>query len=195
MAEIADHAHREGQGGPLLGYLDEDPERHGLDVLGFPVLGGLEWWETRKSEVDLVIAIGDDEVRCRLVGQLGPQASYATLISPLAHLSRHCSIGEGTVIFPRAVVSNQVLIGRHVILGTASSVSHDGKVGDYCSLFPGAMMTGGVFLGDHVMLGANSSVIPGKTIGSGSKVGAGACVVTHLPSGITAVGVPARPRS
>lgn len=193
VAEIAQHAHREERGGRLLGYLDEDSNRHGVEVLGFPVLGGMAWLDGRKDEVEILIAIGDAGVRRRLVAELGPQASYATVISPLAHLSEHCSVGEGTVIFPRVVVSNQVTIGRHVILGVASSISHDGVVGDYCSIFPGAMMTGGVQLGEQVMLGANCSIIPYKKVGSGTKVGAGACVIGDLPGGITAVGVPARP--
>lgn len=193
VAEIAQHAHREERGGRLLGYLDEDSNRHGVEVLGFPVLGGMAWLEGRENEVEILIAIGDAGVRRRLVAKLGAQARYATIISPLAHLSEHCSVGEGTVIFPQVVVSNQVSVGRHVQLNLACSLSHDSKIGDFCSIFPGARATGGVQLGDEVTLGTNSCIIPYKKIGSGTKVGAGACVVCDLPGGITAVGVPARP--
>lgn len=194
VAEIAEHAHLMGQGGPVLGYLDEDAERHGSEVLGYPVLGGMDWLAERRNEVEVLIAIGKASIRRRIAEQLGAQTRYATVISPLAHLSKHCQIGEGTVVFPMVVVSNLAQVGKHVQLNTACSLSHDAEVGDYCSIFPGALITGGAKLGEEVTLGTNASVIPYKSIGSGTEVGAGACVVNDLPGGVTAVGVPAKQR-
>lgn len=193
VAEIAHQSHRAGGGGPLLGYLDADPTRHGLDILGLPVLGGMDWLIQRPREVDLLIAIGDAAVRRRIADELGPDVSYATVVSPLALLSEHCRVGEGTVVFPQVVVSNQVDIGRHVQLNLACTISHDSEIGDFCSIFPGARTTGGVKLGEGVTLGTNACVIPYKTVGPGTKIGAGACVIDDLPGGITAVGVPAKP--
>ena len=42
------------------------------------------------------------------------------------------------------------------------------------------------------MLGTGAVVTPGRTIGDWAEVGAGAVVVTDVPAGVTAVGVPAR---
>lgn len=194
IAEIAQHAHQQGLGGPLLGYLDENPQRHGQEILDLPVLGGLDWLNGRESEVEVLIAIGDSGVRKRLAEQFGTRVRYATIVSPLAHISQHSEIREGTVVFPAVVVSNLVLVGRHVQLNVACSLSHDAKVGDYCSVYPGARLTGGACLAEGVTLGTNASVIPLRSVGSDTVVGAGACVVSDLPSGVTAVGVPARPR-
>ena len=194
IAEIALHAHQQGLGGPLLGYLDENPQRHGQEILDLPVLGGLDWLNGRESEVEVLIAIGDSGVRKRLAEQFGTRVRYATIVSPLAHISKHSEIREGTVVFPAVVVSNLVLVGRHVQLNVACSLSHDVQVGDYCSVYPGARLTGGACLAEGVTLGTNASVIPLRSVGSDTVVGAGACVVNDLPSGVTAVGVPARPR-
>ena len=49
-----------------------------------------------------------------------------------------------------------------------------------------------ITVGDNVWLGGGAIVCPGVTIGDDTVVGAGAVVATDLPSGVVAVGVPAR---
>jgi len=95
------------------------------------------------------------------------------------------------MVFPGVILSTNVTIGKHVILGVYSNVSHDSTVGDYSFLCPASMVTGGVTIGREVMLGTNSSVIPKRKVGDRSVVGAGACVVKDVPSDVTALGVPA----
>ncbi len=193
IAEIAEHAHQTGQGPSVLGFLDEDSARHGQQILGYPVLGGLSWLGGRRQEVVVVIGIGDNATRQRVARQLGETVDFATVISPLAHLSKTASVGSGTVIFPGVVVSNLVTVGAHVQLNVGVSVSHDCRIGDFCSLYPGARATGGVILESGVMLGTNASVNPYRKVGHNSRIGTGACVVKDIPDGVTAVGVPAKP--
>lgn len=49
-----------------------------------------------------------------------------------------------------------------------------------------------IAVGDNVWLGGGSIVLPGVTIGENTVVGAGAVVTRSLPSGVIAVGNPAR---
>jgi maltose O-acetyltransferase len=49
-----------------------------------------------------------------------------------------------------------------------------------------------ITLGDNVWLGGGVVVLPGVTIGADTVVGAGAVVSRDLPSGVLAVGTPAR---
>lgn len=193
VAEIVMHAHQE-QGRPsLLGFLDDRPERKGERVLGYEVLGGFSWLEEHLSEFDLIVAIGDNSVRQRIADRaLELGATFGSAVSPLAHFSPACQIGPGAMIFPRVTVSTNVVVGAHVILGVHSSISHDCRVGDFSFLCPGARLTGNVTLGPRVMIGTNACVIPGKSVGSGSVVGAGGVVVDDLPGDVVAVGVPAR---
>ena len=193
VAEIVVHAHQE-QGRPgLLGFLDDRPEREGDLVLGHKVLGGFPWLLDHLGEFDLIVAIGDNSVRRRIADRaLELGATFGSAVSPLAHFSPACQVGPGAMIFPRVTVSTNVVVGAHVILGVHSSVSHDCRVGDFSFLCPGARLTGNVTLGDEVMIGTNACVIPGKSVGRGTTVGAGAAVVEDLPENVIAVGVPAR---
>lgn len=47
-------------------------------------------------------------------------------------------------------------------------------------------------IGDAVFIGAGARVLGGITIGDGSVIGANAVVLSDLPAGATAVGIPAR---
>lgn len=195
VAEIIAHSQRERGTPGLRGFLDQSSELHGRDLDGFPVLGDINWLREHADEVGVIVTIGNNVVRKRVAEEartLG--ASFANAISPLAHLSQRCQMGEGVMVFPGVVVSTNTVVGHHVILGTHSGVSHDSVVGDYGFLCPGARITGGVTLGEGVMLGTNSCIIPCKSVGSWSTVGAGGAVVRDLPGGVTAVGVPAIPR-
>ena len=49
-----------------------------------------------------------------------------------------------------------------------------------------------ITIGDNVWLGGGAIVLPGVTIGADTVVGAGAVVTKDLPSGVVAVGNPAR---
>jgi serine O-acetyltransferase len=51
---------------------------------------------------------------------------------------------------------------------------------------------GGPEIGDHVMIGCHSCILGPVKVGDGAKIGAGAVVVSDIPAGASAVGVPAR---
>ena len=83
-----------------------------------------------------------------------------------------CHKGFGVVIHPRAKIGKGVVIQHCVTIG---------EIGD-------ATPT----IGDKVYIGAKATIIGGVTIGNNAKIGAGAVVITDVPDGCTAVGVPAR---
>jgi len=49
-----------------------------------------------------------------------------------------------------------------------------------------------VTIGDNVWIGCNCIILPGFTIGSGSIIGAGACVVNDVAESSIVGGVPAK---
>jgi len=47
-------------------------------------------------------------------------------------------------------------------------------------------------LGDHVFVGSGARILGGISVGNGAKIGANAVVISDVPDGATAVGVPAK---
>ncbi|MCX5576750.1 serine O-acetyltransferase [Kaistia terrae] len=78
-------------------------------------------------------------------------------------------VGDGVIVGSYATIFQQVTLGRH-----HPDIAGAPSLGDYCQLCAGAKILGAITLGDHVTIGAN------------------AVVLADIPSGNTAVGIPAR---
>lgn len=174
----------------VLGFLDDNPDRHGLQMLGLPILGPMYRWET--LEVDgVVLGIGSNEVRERLMTDL-VKVQWLTLIHPRATVSQFARIGAGSLVAFGACIGPDAQIGRGVIVNTCASVDHDCEVSDFAHVAVGVTLAGTVRVGTGAMIGAGSCTRPGVKIGDWAVVGAGAAIVRDIPAGVTAVGVPAR---
>lgn len=177
-----------------IGFIDEDPDKHGQVISGFPVLGDFRWFSgVDRSKIEVICAVGTPQVCRKLTLQakrLGLR--FTNVISPAAHISPYASIGQGVAIFPNVVVNTGVKIGNNVTINVASTVSHDTVVGDFCNINPGVHLAGNVTIGEGCYIGMGADVIQGVVIGPWSTIGAGAVVIRNVPSYVTAVGVPAR---
>lgn len=80
---------------------------------------------------------------------------------------------NGVVIHPAAVIGMNCLIFQQVTIGTANNI-------------------GPPVIGNNVDIGAGAKVLGKLEIGDGAKIGANAVVLSSVPSGATAVGIPAR---
>lgn len=116
----------------------------------------------------------------------------ATLIHPAATVSRHATVGAGSIIFAGAVVNVGAVVGQAAILNTGCGVDHDARLGDGIHISPGAYLGGGVSVGEASWIGLGAAVREGISIGEDVTVGAGAVVVRDVGDGLTVVGNPAR---
>lgn len=143
------------------------------------------------------LAVGDQYVR----GALFDRAKEAGLSGPLViHpsaevLTRTSNLGEGTILYPNAVVMNDCSIGRGVVINSGSQVAHDCRIGDFVNLNPNSTLGGKVSVGSCSMVGMGASVREGIEIGPESIVGMGAAVIRDVVAGNTVLGIPAKPVS
>lgn len=173
------------------GFLDDDPTRHGLLVLGLPVLGGGDALAGRGARVAL--GIGSNRARAAVASKVESMGgALFTCVHPRAVVSPSAELGAGTIVMALAVVNPCARIGRGVILNTASVVEHDCTVGDFAHVSPNSVMGGACTVGALAQLGIGGTMLPGTTIGEGALIGAGAVVVRDVAAGVVAKGVPAR---
>lgn len=171
-----------------------DKTKIGLNLLGVSIIGDI-------AELDDLglycfgVAVGDNSSRERIYNEL--QAKYAKLnFPPLVHasatISSFTSIGDGTVVMPRAVIGPNSKVGKFCLLNTQSSIDHDCVMLDFSSLAPAAVTGGTVQIGLRSAVSIGATIKHGLKIGDDSVVGANSYLNKDLPNNRVAYGTPAK---
>ena len=178
----------------LLGFVDDNPELHGKDVNGYPVLGGCEALASY-PESYAVCAVGSAKIRRKIIDKvkcLLPTQKFATLIDPTVETSALVRIGDGSIICAHNILTVNIEIGAHVIINLDCTIGHDAVIEDFVTVYPSANISGNTHIGEGSELGTGMQIIQGKTIGYNSIIGAGAVVIKDIPENCVAVGAPAK---
>ena len=171
---------------------NEGGQRFCMDV---PVVFGDEHLgRLRKDGYSLVFpAIGSNMLRARLAQQvLELGFDLVNALSPSAIVSPSATIGRGVAIMAGAIIYAESRIDDLAVINTGSVVDHDCHIGYASHLAPNTALAGNVKVGELAFIGIGTSVAPEITIGKNSTIGAASAVVSDIPEGVVALGVPAR---
>lgn len=174
----------------VKGFLDSDG--HALE--GFPgypsILSSVEEYVPGQEDV-FVCALGEPEVKRKYVEAVRARGGeFISIVHPKAYVGHNVRVGRGCIICPHSTITNDIVIGDHVIVNVNASVNHDNDIGDYSTLCPGCHLAGRVKLGKAVFLGIGTSIIPDVELGDGVFVAAGSIVTQSFSAG-RLKGVPA----
>lgn len=179
----------------LLGFLDDDPKKQGIEMNGFPVLGKIAD-ATKYHNCYFVIMLGSPRnyfTKKRVVTELGiAMENYATLIHPNANVSRYTDIGKGTGIMSEVAIMPNCKIGNHVWILPQVYIGNDTEIGDYTTIVESTTHAGEGVVKEGAYIGLNSSIKEGITIGEWSLIGMGSVVIRDVPAYHVVVGNPAR---
>lgn len=174
----------EAQGYEVAGVVDDNPAL--TEFMGKPVLHGV------KEVSPVIISIGINGTRRKVVEKQDPTTVYGTAIHPSAIVSPHATIEEGTVVMQGAIVQTGTQIGKHCIINTGASVDHDCVLENFVHISPHATLCGDVKVGEGTWIGAGAVVIQGIRIGKNCVIGAGSVVCKDVPDGVKAYGNPCK---
>lgn len=179
----------------LLGFLDDDPAKHGSVIDGLRVLGCAEL--AIESGARLIIGIASWRNRLARRGVAErlalPRERYATIVHPSASIARDARLGAGTAILQNVVIANGSALGDHVLISPNVSLAHDQVLEDFVTIASGAVVAGYVHVGSNSYIGAGSAIRDGVIVHENAMVGIGAVVIHDVPAGCTVCGNPARP--
>jgi sugar O-acyltransferase (sialic acid O-acetyltransferase NeuD family) len=194
-AQAVHALNRNGAAWRLLGYLDDDPARHGQVIDGTVVLGGRDRIEHLPNALFVVCAGRPSNYvsRLKIVGDLGlPPERYATIVHPSAAVSPSSAVGPGSVLLAHVTLTAAVAVGAHVAIMPQVTLTHDDVIEDFATIASGACLGGGVRVRRGAYLGAGALIGENRTVGAFSLVGMGAVVTHDVPPREVWVGVPAR---
>jgi sugar O-acyltransferase (sialic acid O-acetyltransferase NeuD family) len=194
-AQAVHDSNRCGTAWRLLGYLDDNPARHGTVIDGTTILGGRD--EIRRLPDAAVVVCtgrpGDYVSRMRIVSDLDlPTERYATIVHPTAAVSASSVIGRGSVLLAHVVLTAAVRVGAHVAIMPHATLTHDNVIDDFATVASGVRLGGGVRVQRAAYLGAGALIGENRNIGSFALVGMGAVVTHDVPARQVWAGVPAR---
>lgn len=175
----------------IKGFLDSRQQILGPYDCGAPLLDSPEQYRPDSDDLFLC-AIGDPASKRKYAELMEAKgAVFATLIHPTALVGKRVEIGAGSIVCPFTQLSCDIRIGRHVMVGTHSSVAHDTEVGDFSQISGGCQLNGHVNVAENVFLGSSATLLPKCRIGEGAFVGAGSVVLRRVKAHTKVFGNPA----
>jgi sugar O-acyltransferase (sialic acid O-acetyltransferase NeuD family) len=172
-------------------------EKIGQSVLGYRIIASDEnLADLAKEYKNFLITIGHIKSPTKRVGLYRTlkklNVKFPVIVSPLAYVSKHSFIGEGTIIMHGAIVNSGVKTGVNCIINSKALLEHDVKVGNHCHISTGAIINGNSQIGSFSFVGSGSVISNGITITDNVIIGAGAVIVTDINESGIYVGNPGR---
>jgi len=157
-------------------------------VLGYSVIGADDnLAELIKISPNVLITLGQIKSptrRIELFKQLKQMnACFPVIKSPLAYVSPHAQVAEGTIVMHHALINAGANVGKNCIINTKALVEHDAAIKDHCHIATGAVVNGGVKIGTGTFFGSNSMSRECIEIGENCIIGGGGGVMQNLSAG------------
>ncbi len=107
---------------------------------------------------------------------------FIILITGGIRLHREVTIGEGLHL----IHAGNIHIHPDTVIGDRCGIQHDVTIGKNME------RKGAPKIGDDVYIGTGAKILGPVTIGNGARIAANTLVISDVPPGATAIGVPAR---
>jgi len=139
-----------------------DTNRSICELLGYPLLGNDDDLAKLKLNYDYaLITIGQIKtpaIRIRLLDYAKSLGfKLPAIISPRAYVSKHATIGNGTIIMHDVLINAGVIVGDNCIINTKSLIEHDAVIENNCHISTGAIINGGAIIKQGSFVGSNAT--------------------------------------
>jgi len=144
------------------------------------------------NEYKVVIAIGDPQVRKKIVDKLPKETKYFTFIHSSVMIFDNVEIGEGSIICPSVIITTNCKIGKHSHLNINTTIGHNNILGDYFTTAPGVNISGNNKIGECVYFGTNSCTKQKIDICDNTIIGLNSGVTKNIHKPGVYIGTPSR---
>jgi sugar O-acyltransferase (sialic acid O-acetyltransferase NeuD family) len=181
-------------------FIDDDPRNHGKMLNDIPIMS-LTDCAAAFTGIGVAAGIGSPTSRRAVIDRaIANGLRPWSLIHPRVEISKHVEFGAGVVVCAGNILTTNIIVRDHVQINLDCTVGHDVVLEEYATLAPGVHVSGYVHIGRGAYIGTGAAIINGTAeqplvVGDGAVVGAGACVTRSIEPGVTAVGVPAKPKA
>ena len=146
----------------IAGIIDKK-ELIGSEVLGYKIIGSDEDLKRLRQRYSYAIVtvgqIQSNHTRIKLF-QLLQELDFhmPSIISPLAYVSKHAFVDEGSVVMHHALVNAHAKIGKNCIINSKALIEHDAIVEDAVHISTGAIINGGAIIKENTFFGSGAVI-------------------------------------
>lgn len=145
----------------IIGIIDTK-ENIGKKILNYEVIAcddDLETiFKTCKNAIITVGQIESNKIRVKIYNKLKQIGfNLPVIISPIAYVSKHSFIDEGTIVMHHALINANVKIGKNCIINTKALIEHDSVIEDNCHISTASVVNGGVTVKENSFFGSNAT--------------------------------------
>jgi sugar O-acyltransferase (sialic acid O-acetyltransferase NeuD family) len=171
------------------------PEKVGTKVLSYEIVGiEKDIEELVKMNCSFLITVGQIKsaaLRVKLWKILvASNAQLATIISPLAHVSKYAVVHAGSIVMHGAKINAAAVVGYNTIINTNAIIEHDTIVGNHCHISTGAIINGNCQIGNEVFIGSGTIFHQGINVTKRVKIGASSLIHKNIMEQGTYIGIP-----
>jgi len=174
----------------IIGFLDDDEKKIDKNLWGIPVLGKIEEVNNYKN-ASIVIGISNPQIKNSILANIGENYDFPNFISNNAWISNEVKIGKGVIIYPGVSINHESEIDDFVVINMNCAIGHNSTIGKGSSLAPGVNFAGFTRLESFVEVGIGASTIQGINIGEGAIIGGQSMLINDVEKKSTYAGVPA----
>mgnify|MGYP005654197487 CR=1 FL=1 len=153
----------------------------GNEVLGYKVIGDdSDLEDLAKNYTYALISVGQiysPETRVNLFDLVMKSGFILPIVvSPRAYVSKHSTIGNGTIVMHDAVINVNVVIGDNCIINSKALIEHDSIINDHCHISTNATINGNVIVEEGSFIGSCAVTTHSVTIKKNSFIKAGVII-------------------
>lgn len=177
----------------ILGFLDDDAAKQGKELYGLKVLGNTEFLFTLGKEVAVAIGIGFPKAKRKVFEKIKDNGNdFPSFIASRAWVSNNVSVGKGVILYPGVSINYQTVVDDFVIMNMNCAVGHDCRIGKFSALAPGVNLGGFTVLEEAVDMGIGAATKQNIVVGSGAVIGGQAMLIKNVEPGTKVAGVPGK---
>lgn len=134
------------------------------------------------NEYEVIIGIGDPNIREKLVQSLPKETVYFSFVHSSARLldASGIRLGQGVFIGAGSVLTTNISIGDHAQINLNCTIGHDCVIADYFTAAPGVNISGNCTIGKNVYIGTNSAIREKIQIVDNAVIGLNSGVVKNI---------------
>jgi len=177
----------------LKGFLDNDKSKIGTKFCGIEVYDIDLFLERDTLYFDIVIGIANPRIKEKVYNEFKDKGvGFPNLISKGTWLSNNVKLGKGLIIYPNSSIAHESEIKDFVIINYNSSIGHNTFIDDFSTIAPGVHLAGFTYINSGVDFGIGACTRQKIRVGKNSVVGGNAMLIKDVEDNAVVAGVPAR---